>query len=253
MRLSGKSVVITGAGSGIGRAMALAFAREGARLLLADVDREGGEESVRLAAGEGAQVRFVPVNVADAADVERMIRTALELYGRVDVLCNNAGIGVAATVMETSESDWDKVMAVNVKGVFLGCKFALPEMLKQGSGSIINTASVAGLVGLKERAVYAASKAAVIGLTRAMAVDHARDNIRINCICPGTIESPWVKRVNAAKGDYAVIREQMNARQPIGRMGTPEEVANLAVFLTTPEADFFHGAAVIMDGGLTAQ
>jgi meso-butanediol dehydrogenase/(S,S)-butanediol dehydrogenase/diacetyl reductase len=253
MRLSGKSVVITGAGSGIGQAMALAFAREGARLLLADVDREGGAQSLRLVETEGGVARFLPVNVTSAADVERMVSTAVEQYGRIDVLCNNAGIGLAATVAETSEQDWDQVMAVNVKGVFLGCKYAIPVMLRQGGGAIINTASVAGIVGVKERAVYSASKAAVVGLTKAMAVDHARDGIRINCLCPGTIESPWVKRVNAAKGDYAVIREQMNARQPIGRMGTPEEVAALAVFLATPEAAYFHGSAVVMDGGLTAQ
>lgn len=253
MRLPGKSVVVTGGGSGIGRAMALAFAREGARVLIADVNREGGEESARLVAAEGGEARFQPVEVTVAPDVANMIDTAVRLFGRIDVLCNNAGIGLSATVTETSEQDWDRVMAVNVKGVFLGCKFAIPQMLRQGSGAIINTASVAGLVGLRERVVYAASKAAVIGLTRAIAVDHAKENIRVNCICPGTVESPWVKRVNAAKGDYAIIREQMNARQPIGRMGTPEEVANLAVFLATPEADFFHGSAVIMDGGLTAQ
>lgn len=250
MKFQGTTVLVTGAGSGIGRAIALAFAREGAHVLAADIDPDAAAETARLAGP-----RTVPhqVDVSDSASVQAMIAACLDRFGRLDVLVNNAGIGIAARVTETSEADWDRIMAVNARGVFLGCKYAIPAMVRQGGGVILNMASVAGLVGVRDRAAYCAAKGAVIALTRAIAVDHARENIRVVAICPGTVETPWVARINAHLGDYETIRAQMNARQLLGRMGTPEEIAAACLYLASPEAAFVHGSCFVIDGGMTAQ
>lgn len=253
MKLEGKITAITGAASGIGRAMALAFVREGARVLVCDLDSAGGEETVALCRAAGGEAEFLPVNVTLVADTQCMVETAVARWGRLDILLANAGIGVAGRITDTSEADFDRVVAVNVKGAFLTAKAAVVQMLQQGGGKIVFTASVAGLVGVRERLAYTTSKGAVIGLMKAMAVDHARDNIRINAICPGTIETPWVARINQHLGDYETIRAQMNARQAIGRMGTPEEVAGAAVYICSPEADFMHGTCFVIDGGFTVQ
>lgn len=253
MLLQDMVALITGGGSGIGRAMALAFAREGAAVACADISAGAADETAQLVRSQGARALALQLDVTQAAAVSAALQRVLTEFGKLDILCNNAGIGVAGKVAETDESDWDRIMTVNVKGVFLGSKYAIPLFLAQGHGCIINTASVAGLVGVKDRAAYCASKGAVIALTKAMAVDHARDNIRINCIAPGTVETPWVKRINAHLGDYEQVREVMAARQPMGRMGTPEEVAEAAVYLASPRASFVHGSALVIDGGLTAQ
>lgn len=252
LRFANQVVLITGAGSGIGRAMALAFAREGAAVWAADVNAQAARETAELAAASGETAVPWQADVSDAAEVQAMIAACVGRFGRLDVLCNNAGIGVAGRCHETDEADLDRILAVNVRGPFLGCKYAIPVFLRQGGGIIVNTSSVAGMVGVRERAAYCTSKAAVVGLTRSLAADYARDNIRVNAICPGTVETPWVARINAHLGDYAEVREQMNARQLIGRMGTPEEVAAAALYLAAPEAGFVHGSCLIIDGGLTA-
>lgn len=253
MRLEEKNALITGGGSGIGRAMALAFVREGARVFVADLHAEGAEETARQVRQAGGDATAFRADVTRSADVQAMIAACLEHYGRIDVLCNNAGLGSTQTVVDTPEELWEDVFAVNVRGTFLCSKYAIPHMIEAGGGSIVNTASVAGLVGIINRAAYCASKGAVISLTKAMAIDHVQQKIRCNCICPGTVDSPWVGRFLDAAPDPAAERAALVARQPMGRLGTPEEIAKAAVYLASDDADFITGSALVIDGGLTAQ
>lgn len=253
MRLAGKNALITGGGSGIGRAMALAFVAEGARVFVADMRGADAEETVRQVVQAGGDAAAFQADVSRSADVQAMIAACLDRLSRIDVLCNNAGIGSTQSVVDTPEDVWEAVFAVNVRGMFLCCKYAIPHMIEAGGGVIVNTASVAGLVGLKNRAAYCASKGAVVSLTRAMAVDHVQQKIRCNCICPGTVDSPWVGRLLDAAPDPVAERAALVARQPMGRLGTPEEVARAAVYLASDDADFVTGSALVIDGGLTAQ
>ena len=226
-RFKGKIVLVTGAGSGIGGKTALAFGREGATVAVNDL------RPARATA------------TAIVAQVEKRFR-------RLDILVNNAGTGVAGTALTTSESDWDRLMRVNVKSMFLLSKAALPGMIRRKKGVIINTASIAGVAGLKDRAAYAASKHAVVGLTRAMALDHVGEGIRVNCICPGTTMTPWVtQRVNESKDPRAMLAA-MTARQPMGRLGTPQEIAAGILYLASDDASFATGTALVVDGGFTA-
>ena len=249
----GGVAVITGGGSGIGRAMALAFVAEGARVFVADMGGADAEETVRQVVQAGGDAAAFQADVSRSADVQAMIAACLDRLSRIDVLCNNAGIGSTQSVVDTPEDVWEAVFAVNVRGMFLCCKYAIPHMIEAGGGVIVNTASVAGLVGLKNRAAYCASKGAVVSLTRAMAVDHVQQKIRCNCICPGTVDSPWVGRLLDAAPDPVAERAALVARQPMGRLGTPEEVARAAVYLASDDADFVTGSALVIDGGLTAQ
>jgi len=250
--LAHKIAAVTGAGSGIGQAIALLFAAEGARVYAFDLDPEGLRETEAKAA-YGLTISTHRLDVTQSDQVRAAWEMIVRESGRLDILVNNAGVGVAASVDQTEEADWDRIMAVNMKGVFLGCKYGVPIMKNQGGGVIINMASVAGMIGVKDRAAYAASKAGVIGLTKAMAVDHAADGIRVNCICPGTVDSPWVGRILADRPDPAAERKAMEARQLLGRMGTPEEIAHAALYLAQPQAAYVHGTALVIDGGLTAQ
>ncbi len=226
-RFKGKIVLVTGAGSGIGEKTALAFGREGATVAVNDL------RPARATA------------TAIVAQVEKRFR-------RLDILVNNAGTGVAGTALTTSESDWDRLMRVNVKSMFLLSKAALPGMIRRKKGVIVNTASIAGVAGLKDRAAYAASKHAVVGLTRAMALDHVGEGIRVNCICPGTTMTPWVtQRVNESKDPRAMLAA-MTARQPMGRLGTPQEIAAGILYLASDDASFATGTALVVDGGFTA-
>jgi NAD(P)-dependent dehydrogenase (short-subunit alcohol dehydrogenase family) len=252
-KLRGKVALITGAGSGIGEEIAALFAAEGARVVAADVDAAAAERvAQRIAAAGGAAVA-VQVDVSRAAEVERVVESTVQRHGRIDVLCNNAGIGVAAVCHETSEADWDRTMAIDLKGVFLGCKYAIPHMLRQGAGVICNTSSVAGQVGVLHRAAYCAAKAGVLGLTKSIAIDYAEQGIRCNALLPGTVDSPWIGKIQSQQPDPAGERRRMEARQPIGRMGTPAEIARAALYLCCGDAGYVTGSGLVIDGGLTAR
>jgi NAD(P)-dependent dehydrogenase (short-subunit alcohol dehydrogenase family) len=251
MRLRDKVALITGAGAGIGRAAALLFARAGARVAAADRDGETGRavaEEIRTAGGEAV---FVLVDVAESASVRAAVEAVVAQFGRLDILFNNAGIVLGGTAETTEEGDWERTMAVNVRSVFLGCKYALPIMREQGGGVIVNTASVAGLAGVRDRAAYSASKAAVVGLTKSIAIDYVGENIRANCICPGTVDTPSLHQRIAATGDAVAGRQAFIARQPMGRLGTAEEIAQLALYLASDESGYMTGSAVVIDGGLS--
>lgn len=250
MRLRDKVCIITGGASGIGRATSLIFAREGATVIVADKS-ETAARDVAAQAGGGAFA--VAVDVSKSADVSRMIDEVVTRCGRLDVLVNNAGYGIPGDVTQTAEDDWNALMAVNVNGVFFGCKYAIPQMRKQGGGAIVNTASIVANVGIRDRAAYCASKGAVAALTRAMALDHVADKIRINAIAPGTIDSPYFQDMFAKSPRAAEMRRELEARQAMNRLGQPEEIANGILFLASDEASFVTGSVMMVDGGMTAQ
>jgi NAD(P)-dependent dehydrogenase (short-subunit alcohol dehydrogenase family) len=253
MRLSNKVALITGGGSGIGRATVRAFAREGARLAVADKNRQSAEAAAEEARRAGCEAIAIGVDVASGAEVKRMVEETVARFGRLDILVNNAGYGIAATVVETEEADWDALMAVNLKGVYLGCKHAIPAMKRSGGGVIVNTASVTAQVGIRNRAAYVASKGGVAALTRAIALDHVADNIRCNAIAPGTIDTPYYAEIMRKAADPAALRKGLEARQPVGRLGTAEEIADGILFLASEEARFMTGSILTVDGGMTAQ
>lgn len=253
MRLASKVSVITGAGSGIGRAAALLFAREGAKVVAADIKFPAVEETVEMIRKADGEAEAVEVDVSSATSIQRMFQEALEAYGRLDVLVNNAGYGFAGTVEETDEADWDRLMAVNLKGVYLGCKYAVPIMRRQGHGVIINTASVVAMVGIENRAAYCASKGGVAALTRALAVDHVRDGIRVNCVAPGTVDTPYFAEIFAKSLAPAALRKELEARQLMGRLARPEEIAYAMLYLASEESSFVTGSMLVVDGGMTAR
>jgi len=249
-RFERKSVIVTGGGSGIGRAAVLAFAAEGARLVVADVNEAGGEETVRMTRELRGEAAFVRTDVARAGDCAAMVERALTLYGRLDIAFNNAGINLhPAPIAEIAVEDWERILAVNLTGVFLCMRHEIPVMKRGGGGAIINTASVGGVIGTAGVTPYCATKHGVIGLTKSAALDHIGDGIRINAVCPGGTRTEmlaeWFK-------DPAVERRAL-AHTPIGRMASPEEIARTVLFLASDEAAFMVGHALIADGGLTAQ
>jgi NAD(P)-dependent dehydrogenase (short-subunit alcohol dehydrogenase family) len=249
--LKDKVALVTGAGSGIGRASALTFARAGARVVVADVVIAGGEETVRLIKAAGGEAIFVKADMAKAAEVEAMVNTAVAAFGRLDSAHNNAGIeGVTATTADYPEDDWERVININLKGVWLCMKYEIPQMLKQGGGAIVNTASGAGLVGVPRMPAYVASKHGVVGLTRTAALEYAKAGIRVNAVCPGVIQTPMVERVTSRRPGMI---EKMIAAEPIGRIGKPEEIAEAAVWLCSEAASFVTGHAMSVDGGALAQ
>ena len=250
-QLDGKVALITGAGSGIGRASALAFAREGAKVAVADIVVEGGEETVRMVKEAGGEAFFIKVDVANAADVEAMVNTVVDTYGRIDCAYNNAGIeGRLASTDEYPEDVFDKVIDINLTGVWLCMKYELPHMLKQGSGAIVNTASGAGLIGVSGMSAYVASKHGVIGLTKTAALEYAKSGIRVNAVCPGLIQTPMVERITA---EQPQLGEALVAAEPVGRTGKPEEIAESVVWLSSDAASFVTGHSMSVDGGFVAQ
>jgi len=251
-RLAGKSAVITGGGTGIGQAIALAFAREGAQVVVAGRRKEKLDETLHLLQQAGCSALALECDVTKAAETQRVVKSAEDAFGKVNVLVNNAGALSVSTVENITEEDWDRVMATNVKGPFLMSRAALPAMRRAGGGSIINVGSVLGIVAIRDRAAYCASKGGVSMLTKAMALDHAQDNIRVNCVCPSIVESDMTRNLFAETEIGRQARESRLASIPLGRFGKPADIAGLTVFLASEESSWMTGTVIPVDGGVTA-
>ncbi len=249
-RLEGKRAIVTGGGAGIGRAISHRLAEEGARVVVADLDESAAAAVAEELEGD-ALVRQIDVSSSDA--MRTLVAGVADTLGGLDVMVNNAGVGVAGTVVDTSEEDFDRMVAVNVKGTFNGMKHAIPALRDSGGGSVVNISSIAAVVGIRDRAIYSATKGAIYAMTRAAAIDHVEEGVRVNCIVPGTVDTPWVQRITAGYDDPAAARAAMEARQPHGRLVTPEEIAAMAAYLASDEAGSVVGAAMVVDGGMTAR
>ena len=252
-QLDGKVALVTGGASGIGRATALALAREGAKLIIADMNDDGGQQTVHMIIEQGGDATFVQVDVTQAREVEAMISTTVETYGRLDCAHNNAGIGSRPRVLlhELPEESWDRVLSINLKGVWLCMKYEIMQMLKQGGGAIVNTASIMGLVGSWSRSgAYNASKHGVVGLTKTAALEYATSGIRVNAVCPGYIRTPLIEEALTSNPE---MEAEIVARHPVGRMGHPEEIAAAVVWLCSDAASFVTGHTMTVDGGYVAQ
>jgi len=252
MRLKNKVALITGAGSGMGRATAMEFLRQGAKVVIADIDKEALDKAEAMGKEISPEITGVHADLTKEEDVKRFIDTAVQKYGTIDVLFNNLGINLAATITETTMEQWDRIFAVNVRAMFLTCKYTLPIMMKNGGGSIINTSSGGGITALKGLAAYSASKGSVIALTRSIAVDYAPYNIRCNYLVPGVIMTDMTKKVIEAQEDPEAYAENMRTNNPLKRFGTEQEIAMAAVFLASDECSFMTGAGLVADGGYSA-
>ncbi|MCP4361616.1 MAG: SDR family oxidoreductase [Chloroflexi bacterium] len=250
-QLQNKIALITGGGSGIGRATAVLFAQEGAAVAIADIDADGGMETVQMVADQGSDAFFIQTDVSNSVQVQAMVGEVVERYGRLDIAFNNAGIeGETCRTADVTEEDFDRIIAVNLKGVWLCMKVEIPQMLAQGGGVIVNTASAAGLVGTYSMPVYGASKHGIVGLSKSAAVEYGRENIRVNAICPSVIETPMVERAFEIFPQFVEATKRLN---PMRRLGQADEVARAVLWLASDAASFTNGAALTIDGGFTAQ
>jgi NAD(P)-dependent dehydrogenase (short-subunit alcohol dehydrogenase family) len=249
--LKEKVAIVTGAGSGIGKATAEYFAQQGAKVVAADWNAPAGESTVESIVRGGGEGIFCQTDVSKAAQVEGMVATAVDRFGRLDILVNNAAIQILSKLVETTEEDWDRTHSVNLKGVFLGCKYAIPAMRKGGGGAIVNIASVLGIVADPDLAAYCAAKGGVISLTRVAALTYGVEGIRVNCICPGDVETPLVEDYFNKDPDPAKLRREICSKYALRRIAAPKEVAKVAAFLASDQSSFTTGSALVMDGGLT--
>jgi NAD(P)-dependent dehydrogenase (short-subunit alcohol dehydrogenase family) len=248
-RVAGKVALITGGASGIGRATALLFAREGATIALADVNADAGQRVADEIIKAGGRAFFEPMDVAQATDCHRLVERTIRELGRIDILFNNAGIIRRATLLDLAEEDWDRVMAVNVKSIYLLSREVIPHMQNAGGGAIVNTASGWGLAGGAKAAVYCASKGAVVLLTKAMAIDHGPQKIRVNCICPGDTDTQMLHEEAQQLGEENSRFLTESAKRPLGRVGSPEEIAQAVLYLASEASSFVTGTALVVDGG----
>ena len=251
-RLAGKTAVITGGGTGIGQAIALAFAKEGARVAVAGRRMEKLQETLSLLKQSGSDALAMECDVTKSADTERLVKAAEDRFGNVNVLVNNAGALSVSTVETISEEDWDRIMGANLKGPFLMSRAVLPAMRRAGGGSIVNIGSVLGIAAIRDRAAYCASKGGVAMLTKAMALDHAHDKIRVNCVCPSIVESAMTEMFFAETEAARKLRESRLASVPLGRFGKPNDIAGIVVFLASDESSWMTGTVIPVDGGVTA-
>ena len=250
-RFEGKVALVTGGSSGIGRASALLFSTDNAKVIVADVDTQGGNETVNMIKEAGGEAVFINTDVSRASEVEALITKAVETYGRLDCAHNNAGIeGNIALTVDCTEENWDRIVNINLKGVWLCMRYEIPQMLEHGGGAIVNTSSVLGLVGIRGQPAYVASKHGVVGLTKTAALEYARRSIRINAVCPGIIRTPMVERII---GTHPELEAPMMSLEPVGRMGEPEDVAEAVIWLCSDAASFVTGHAMAVDGAWTAQ
>jgi NAD(P)-dependent dehydrogenase (short-subunit alcohol dehydrogenase family) len=251
-RLAGKAALVTGGGSGIGRAIAVAFAREGAKVAVAGRRPEKLRETLRETEPHGGETLAIRCDVSKSKDAERAVQEAADAFGSLNVLVNNAGALHVSTIEAMTEEQWDRLMEINLKGPFLMSRAVLGEFRKAGGGTIVNIGSVLGLIGMKDRAAYCASKGGVTLLTKALALDHAHENVRVNCICPSIVETELVAGLFAEGAAGEALRKARIAGIPLGRMGRPEDVAEMAVFLASEESSWLTGTAIPLDGGLSA-
>jgi len=252
LELESRIAIVTGGGSGIGRAISRLYAAEGAKVVIGDIkaDSEVTVEDIRK---HGDDAIFVRTDVRDPSQVRRLLDVAVEKYGGIDIVCNNAGIELVRRLVDTTEEEWDMVINTNLRSSFLVSKYALPRMIRKGKGVIINIASQLGLVGFENLTVYCASKGGLILLTKAMALEYAKHGIRVNCICPGAIDTPMLEREVKLMEDPDEARRMFVSKHPLGRLGTPEEIAQAALFLASDRASFITGESLVVDGGYVIQ
>jgi NAD(P)-dependent dehydrogenase (short-subunit alcohol dehydrogenase family) len=251
--LSGRVVFVTGAGSGIGEATARLFATDGERVAVTDFDEAAARRVADAISSDGGQAIALGADVSARASVDSAVRATTEQLGRIEVLVNNAGIGTAGDILETTDDDLERTLAVNVRGVFNTCQAVMPSMLEAGDGIIVNVASIVAHAAVTRRAAYTASKGAILALTRSIAIDFMNRGIRCNAVAPGTVDSPWIDRILSDAPDKAAARQAMVDRQPLGRLGKPEEIAAAIRYLASPEAAFVHGSCLVIDGGFLAR
>ena len=251
MKLSGRVVIVTGGGSGIGNATARLFAEEGATVIVVDWHKDAGEAAAQGIVNAGFKTEFCYADVSKSADVEAMVTSTIGRHGRLDTLFNNAAVQIMSKLVETTEESWDRIHSVNLKGVFLCCKYAIPRIIESGGGAVVNMASVLGFVGDPDLAAYCAAKGGVIALTKAASLTYGPQGVRVNCICPGDVETPLLKEYFDKDPDPKKLRLEVSSKYALRRVATPQEVAKVALFLASEDSSFVTGGMLVVDGGLT--